>query len=94
MDQDMKSAGVNPGVAPGSSVDLGLEQREIEALHVALAAGVAQRLEITGVRHFVLVPHLLRKILASTVAVTAASTRCQRHSPRIVRLAARTNARC
>ena len=73
MDQDMKSARVNPGVAPGSGVYLGLEQGEIEALHVALAAGVAQRLEIPAVPHLVLVRRFLRQVLA------AASRRSQRH---------------
>lgn len=69
----MKSARVNPGVAPGSGVYLGLEQGEIEALHVALAAGVAQRLEIPAVPHLVLVRRFLRQVLA------AASRRSQRH---------------
>lgn len=77
MDQDMKSARVNPGVAPGSGVYLGLEQGEIEALHVALAAGVAQGLEIAGVSHLVLVRRFLREVLAAS---TAASRRSQRHS--------------
>lgn len=40
----MKRASVNAGVAPGSGVDLWLEERKVEALHVALAAGVAQSL--------------------------------------------------
>lgn len=77
MDEDVKGAGVYPGVAPGSGVDLGLEQREIETLHVALAAGVAQGLQIAGVRHLVLVfRRVLRKVLACS---RAASPRCQRH---------------
>lgn len=73
MDQDMKSARVNPWVAPGSGVDLGLEQGEIEALHVALAAGVAQGLEIAGVPRLVLVRRILREVLA------VAPCRSQRH---------------
>lgn len=72
----MKSARVNPGVAPGSGVYLGLEQGEIEALHVALAAGVAQGLEIAGVPHLVLVRRFLREVLAASAA---ASCRSQRH---------------
>lgn len=59
MGQNVKGPSVDAAVAPGSGVDLRLEQREIEALHVALAAGVAQRLEIRPVRPLVLVRQLL-----------------------------------
>lgn len=76
MDQDMKSACVYPGIAPGTGVDLGLEQREIETLHVAFAAGIAQRLQITGVCHLVLVRDVFRKVLAASATATR---RCQRH---------------
>lgn len=79
----MKSAGVNPGVAPGSGVDLWLEQREIEALHVALAARVAQGLEIARVRDLVLVRDVFREIFATSGAAGATSRRCQRHFPGI-----------
>lgn len=40
---------MNAAVAPGSGVDLRLEEGEVEALHIALAAGVAQGLEIAPV---------------------------------------------
>lgn len=46
MHEQVEEAGVYPAVAPRIRVGLRLEQREVEALHVALAAGVAQRLEL------------------------------------------------
>lgn len=59
MSQNVKGSSVDAAVAPGSGVDLRLEQREIETLHVALAAGIAQGLEIGPVRSLVLVRQLL-----------------------------------
>lgn len=48
MHEQVEEASVHSAVAPRIRVGLGLEQREVEALHVALAAGVAQRLEGPG----------------------------------------------
>lgn len=75
MDQNVKSPRVDAAVAPGSGVDLWLEEGEIEALHVALAAGVAQRLEISRppIDPLILVYQLLDEILASSAAASAAA---------------------
>lgn len=72
----MESAGVDAAVAPGSGVDLRLEKGEIEALHVALAAGVTERLEIGRVGPLVLIRQLLGEVVlaATAVAATTASS--------------------
>lgn len=73
MDQDMESAGVDAAVAPGSGVDLRLEKGEVEALHVALAAGVTERLEIGRVGPLVLIRQLLGEVVLAATAVAAAT---------------------
>jgi len=70
MDQNVQSSGVDAIVAPGSGVDLRLEKREIEALHVALAAGVTERFEIAPVDPLVLVRQIFGEILAAASAAT------------------------
>jgi len=70
MDQNMKSSSVDTAVTPGSGVDLRLEEGEVEALHIALAAGVAQGLEIAPVGPLILGRHLLRKVLAAASAAS------------------------
>lgn len=71
MDQDMESAGVDAAVAPGSGVDLRLEKGEVEALHVALAAGVTERLEIGRVGPLVLIRQFLGEVVLAATAVAA-----------------------
>lgn len=67
MDQNVQSPGVDAIVAPGSSVDLWLEEREVEALHVALTAGVTEGFEITPVGPLVLVHEILgEEVLGAT----------------------------
>lgn len=66
----MKSSSMDAAVAPGSGVDLRLEKGEVEALHIALAAGVAQGLEIVPVGPFILGRQLLGKILVAASAVS------------------------
>lgn len=70
MDQNMKSSSVDTAVAPGSGVDLRLEEGEVETLHIALAAGVAQGLKIAPVSPLVLSYQLLGKILAAACAAS------------------------
>jgi len=70
MDQNMKSSSVDTAVAPGSGVNLRLEEGEVEALHIALAAGVAQGLEIAPVGPLILGRQLLRKVLAAASAAS------------------------
>jgi len=70
MDQNVQSSGVDAIVAPGSGVDLRLEEREVEALHVALAAGVTERFEIAPVDPLVLVRRILGQILAAASTAT------------------------
>lgn len=74
MDQDMESAGVDAAVAPGSGVDLRLEKGEVEALHVALAAGVTERLEIGRVGPLVLIRQLLGEVVLAAATAVAATT--------------------
>lgn len=73
MDQDVESAGVDAAVAPGSGVDLRLEEGEVEALHVALAAGVAERLEIGRVGPLILVRKLLGEVVLAATATSPAA---------------------
>lgn len=69
MDQNVKSSSVDAAVAPGSGVDLRLEEREVEAFHVALAAGIAQGFEIVPVGPLVFV-QLFGEILAAASAAS------------------------
>jgi len=70
MDQNVQSPGMDAIVAPGSGVDLRLEEREVEALHVALATGVTERFEIDPVDPLVLVRQILGEILATASTAT------------------------
>lgn len=70
MDQNVKSSSMDAAVAPGSGVDLRLEEREVETLHVALAAGIAQGFEIAPVGPLVLVRQLLGEVLAAASAAS------------------------
>lgn len=70
MDQNVKSSSMDAAVAPGSGVDLRLEEREVETLHVALAAGIAQGFEIAPVGPVVLVRQLLGEVLPAASAAS------------------------
>lgn len=70
MDQNVKSSSMDAAVAPGSGVDLRLEEGEIETLHIALAAGIAQGLKIVPVSPLILGPQFLGKILATACAAS------------------------
>lgn len=70
MDQNVKSSSMDAAVAPGSGVDLRLEEREVETLHVALAAGIAQGLEIAPVGPVILVRQLLGEVLPAAPAAS------------------------
>lgn len=70
MDQNVKSSSVDAAVAPGSGVNLRLEEGEVEALHIALAAGVAQGFEIAPVGPLILGRQLLGKVLAAASAAS------------------------
>jgi len=59
MDEDVKSSSVDAAVAPGSGVNLRLEERKIEAFHVTLTAGVAQGFEIAPVSPLILIHQFL-----------------------------------
>ena len=66
MNEQVEEARVNAAVAPRIRVaGLGLEQREVKTLHVALAAGVAQRLEATAVVVAHGLPHRRRQLRRS-----------------------------